>query len=114
MSWRQPLAILVKGHADEQARVLCTRCRGSVNPVLGKHPLNLIPQLLFDYCWMLARIGVPFVRDLTAIDTVLQHQIEGPAGELLTAKGSAVCQHPPLAPNSRASSSACSTRTDLS
>ena len=39
--------------------------------------------------------------DLAAIDAVLQHQIEGPAGKLLTTKGSAVCQYPPLAPNSR-------------
>ena len=41
------------------------------------------------------------MRDLTAIDAVLQHQIEGPAGKLLTTKGVAVCQYPPLAPNSR-------------
>ena len=41
------------------------------------------------------------MRDLAAIDAVLQHQIEGPAGKLLTTKGSAVCQYPPLAPNSR-------------
>ena len=39
--------------------------------------------------------------DLAAIDAVLQHQIEGPAGELPTTKGSAVRQYPPLAPNSR-------------
>ena len=53
-----------------------------VEPLLGEHRLNLIPQLLFDYCCMLARIGVTFVRDLTPIDTILQHQIEGPAGKL--------------------------------
>jgi hypothetical protein len=41
------------------------------------------------------------MRDVAAIDAVLQHQIENPTGQLLTAEGHAVCQQPQLAPDSR-------------
>ena len=63
---------------------------GSIDPVLRKYRLHLVPQHLVDNRGMLSRIGVAFMRDLAAIDAVLQHQIEGAAGEFLATIGSAV------------------------
>ena len=69
--------------------------------VLSKNRLDLIPQWLVDNCRMLSWIGIPFVRDLTAIDAVLEHQIKGAAGQFLAAIRRAFCQRPPLAPDPR-------------
>ena len=50
---------------------------------------------------MLSGIGVAFVRDLAAIDSVLQHEIEGAAGELVTAIGSPVREGAAFAADTR-------------
>lgn len=50
---------------------------------------------------MLSRIGIAFVRDLAAIDAVLKHEVEGAAGELVTAKDSSVCEGAVFAADSR-------------
>ena len=100
MARRQSLAGLVKDQAGEEAWLLCVRSGRPIDPVLGEDRLNLIPQGFVDNRLMLSGIGVAFVGDLAAIDAVLQHQIEGAAGELLAAIGSAVSQYPPLAPDS--------------
>jgi hypothetical protein len=74
---------------------------GAIDPIFGEDRLNLVPQDLIDNWLMLCRVCIPLMRDLAAIDAVLQHQIEGPAGKLLAAKGSAIRQYPPLAPDLR-------------
>ena len=51
---------------------------------------TLIPKGLVDHCLMLSWICVTLVRDLAAIDAVLKHEIEGAAGELVTAINRAV------------------------
>ena len=101
MARRQSFAGLVKNQAGEEAWLFRIRSGCAIDPIFGKDRLNLVPQDLIDNWLMLSRVCIPLVCDLAAIDAVLQHQIEGPAGKLLTAKGSAVCQYPPLAPNSR-------------
>ena len=66
---------------------------------LGKDGLNLIPERLVYDRRVLSRISISFVGDLAAIDAVLQHEIEGAAGELLAAIRSAVGQDALLAPD---------------
>ena len=91
----------VKDQACEEAWLFRIRSDGAIDPIFGEDRLNLVPQDLIDNWLMLSRVFIPLVCDLASIDAVLQHQKEGPAGKLLTTKGSAVCQYPPLAPNSR-------------
>ena len=114
MARRQPLAGLVKNQAGEETGVLCIRSGCPIDSVLGKNRLDLIPQWLVDDCRMLSGIGIAFMRDLAAIDAVLKHQIEGAAGELLTANLGAVGKTRRLLLIPAASSSACRARTDLS
>ena len=72
-----------------------------IDPILGKDGLNSVPKGLVHNRRMLSGIGIALVGDLTAIDAILQHEIEGAAGELLAAVRRAVCQNPPLAPDLR-------------
>src|SRR5271170_4687577 len=48
---------------------------------------------------MLARIGIPFVGNLAAVNAILEQQIECAAGEYLPAIRGAVGLDPLLAPN---------------
>jgi hypothetical protein len=46
--------------------------------------LDDLPKLRIEDGLVLARVGFALVNDFPAIGPVLQHQIEGPAGEMLT------------------------------
>ena len=100
MARRQSFAVLVKSQADEEAGVLCIRSRCPIDSVFSKNRLDLISEWLVDNCRMLSGIGIPFVRDLTAIDAVLEHEIEDTAGQFLAAIRGAVRQSPLLTPDS--------------
>src|SRR4029077_8964203 len=89
---RQSLAGLVENQAGKEACLSGTRPDGAIHPVLSEGHLNLVPQSLVNNRLMLARIGITFMGNLAAIDTVLQHQVESSAGQFLTAEGRAVCQ----------------------
>jgi hypothetical protein len=100
MARRQSLAVFVKSQANQEARVLCIGSCGPIDPVLGKHSLDFVPQGFVDNRRMLTGIGVTLVRDLTPIDAVLEHQIKRTAGQFLAAIRGAIRQRPPLAPDS--------------
>src|SRR6516164_694756 len=51
----------------------------------GELRLNRIPKRLIDDRRVFARIGLALVKDLAAIDAVLQYQVERPAREWLAA-----------------------------
>jgi len=74
---------------------------GAIDPVLGQHGLNLVPQGFVDNGRVLSWVRIVSVRDLSTIDPVLQHQIEGASGQLPTAIGCPVRQDAPLAPDPR-------------
>src|SRR5580658_2068251 len=61
------------------ARSICP-----LNPVCGKHGLDIVPQRLVDNRRVFSGIGIAFVEYLAAVKPVLKDQIKRPAGELLT------------------------------
>src|SRR5690348_8476259 len=91
MAGRQPFAGLVKSEAGEEAWLFCIGPDLPIDAILGKDGLNLIPKGLVDNGGVLSGIGIAFVGDLTAIDAVLQHEIESAAGELLAATSCSIC-----------------------
>jgi hypothetical protein len=101
MCGRQSLAAFVEGQSGEQAGILCVYSCSSIDPVLGEDGLNPVPKGLVHDGLMLSRMGVALVRDLAAIDAVLQHEVEGAAGELVTAIDSPVREGAVFAADSR-------------
>ena len=101
MCGRQSFAAVVEDQSGQEAGILGV-CSGSpVDPVLGEDSLDLVPKGLVHDGLMLSGIGVAFVRDLAAIDAVLQHEIKGAAGELVTAIDSPVREGAAFAADSR-------------
>src|SRR5680860_1135041 len=85
MCGRQSFAAVVKGQPGEQAGIFCVCACCPIAPVLGEDSLDLVPKGLVHDGLMLPGIGVALMCDLAAIDAILQHEIEGAAGELVTA-----------------------------
>src|SRR6266446_4133911 len=81
MARRHPIAIAIKQHAGEEARLPSFSSFVALDGVTGKLGLDRIPQRLIDDWLMLARIRLLVVNDLAPIDAVLQHQVERTAGE---------------------------------
>src|SRR5262245_27258107 len=101
MSGRQSFAAFVEGQAGEEARVLRGSSGSPVDPVLGEDSLDLVPQGLVHNGFVLSGIGVALMRDLSAIDAVLQHEIKSAARELVTAPDSSVRKAAAFAADSR-------------
>src|SRR5581483_2921685 len=99
MAWGQPFASFVKGQAGKEAWLLCVRPGLSIDAILSKDGLNLVPERLVCDCRVFSRIAAAFMGDLAAIDAILQHQIKGAAGEFLAAASCPIRQYPQLAPD---------------
>src|SRR5262249_30898025 len=78
---RHPIAVAIKQHASEEARLASFSINVALpGGVAGELGLDRLPQRLIDDRLMFARIGLFVVNDLTAIDAVLQHQVERTGG----------------------------------
>jgi len=81
----QSFTAVVENQPGQETGIFCVGTCSPVDPVLGQNCLDLVPKSLVHEGLMLSGIGAAFVGDLTAIDAILQHEIEGAAGELVTA-----------------------------
>jgi len=90
MRGRQSFATFVEGRSGEQAGILGVRSCSPIDTVLGENSLDLVPKGLVHDGLMLSGIRASFVGDLATIDAVLQHEIEGAAGQFLAAIPGAV------------------------
>jgi hypothetical protein len=75
------LPSLSKQNAGEKARLPIFSALVVLGGVAGKLGLDRTPQRLIEDRLMFARVGLPVMDDLAAIDAVLQHQVERTAGE---------------------------------
>ncbi len=91
----------VEQQAGERARALRPLARSTLNRVGGKLGLHRVPKRRVDDRLVFGGIGLLLVDDLAAVDPVLQHQIEGAAGERLPAPAAARGARPLLAPDAR-------------
>jgi predicted site-specific integrase-resolvase len=87
--------------SGEQAGILSVYSVSPVDSVLGQDSLDLVPKGLVHDGLMLSGIGITLVRDLAAINAVLQHKIESAAGEFVTAIVSSVREGAALAADPR-------------
>src|ERR1700746_2954000 len=85
MARRHPIAISIKQHTGEEARLAISRARVPLGGIAGKLSLNGVPQRLIDDRRVLARMGLLLVNDLASVNAVLQHQVERAAREWLAA-----------------------------
>ena len=67
------------------------RAACSLDPIVGKDGLDLIPQRLFDNGRMFSRISSPLVSGLAAIDAILEQQIDRAAGKIFARR--TPCRH---------------------
>ena len=97
MGRRHAIAVAVKQHAGKQAR-LAGACGGvALGGTGGELRLDRIPQRLIDDRRVFARMGLSLMNDLTAINAVLQYQVERAAREWLTANAATRSGRPRLA-----------------
>jgi hypothetical protein len=80
---RHPVAVAIKQHSGEQARLPSFSAFAALGGISGKLSLDRIPERLIDDRLMFANMGLLVVNDLAAIDAVLQHQVERTAGKWL-------------------------------
>src|ERR1700730_13818346 len=97
MARRHPIAVSIKQHAGEEARLAISRARVPLGGIAGKLSLNGIPQRLIDDRRVLARMRLLLVNDLAPINAVLQHQVERTAREWLAADEAPRSARPRLA-----------------
>src|SRR5436309_5600974 len=97
-----PAAVSVEQNPDQKAWLLAHLPVGSVDAILGEDGLHIVPEGLVDDGLMLAWIALVLVDDFTTIDPVLQHQVDGPAGERLSTIPAAIRSRPDLADNASA------------
>src|ERR1700736_1920971 len=81
MARRHPVAVAIKQHASEEAR-LPSFSALALGGVAGKRRLHGIPERLIDNRLVFAKMALLVVDDLAPIDAVLQHQVERTAGEM--------------------------------
>src|SRR5271169_7253241 len=97
MARRHPIAVAIKQHASEEARLARFSVIVALGGVAGNLGLDRIPERLIDNRLMFARIGLSVVNDLAPINAVLQHQVERTAREWLTRFETTRGAHPQLA-----------------
>src|ERR1700736_4793967 len=85
MARRHPVAVAIKQHASEEAR-LPSFSALALGGVAGKLRLDRIPERLIDNRLVFARMGLLVLDDLSTIDAVLQHQVERAAGKWLATR----------------------------
>src|SRR6202035_2805297 len=96
MARRHPIAIAIKQHASEEARLPSFSAR-ALGGVAGKLRLHGIPERLIDNRLVFAKMGLLVVDDLAPIDAVLQHQVERTAGEWLATRDASRAARPQFA-----------------
>src|SRR5260370_23082405 len=74
MARRHPIAVAIKQHASEEAR-LPSFSALALGGVAGKLRLHGIPERLIDNRLVFAKMGLLVVDDLAAIDAVLPQHI---------------------------------------
>src|SRR5580693_7796639 len=84
MARRHPIAVAIKQHASEEAR-LPSFSALALGGVAGKLRLHGIPERLIDNRLVFARMELALVNYVAEICTVLQHQVECAAREQLAA-----------------------------
>ena len=82
---RHPLALGIKQHPSEQARLVCACAGVALGGIASEPHLNRIPHRLVNDWRVFARMGLSLVNDRAAIGAVPQHQVERPAREWLAA-----------------------------
>ena len=97
MARRHPIAVSIKQHTGEEARLAISRARVPLGGIAGKLSLNGIPQRLIDDRRVLARMGLLLVNDLASVNAVLQHQVERAVREWLAALQATRSARPRLA-----------------
>src|SRR6202035_5910996 len=97
MARRHPIAVAIKQHASEEARLPSFSALVPLGGVAGKLRLDRIPERLIDDRRVLARMGLLLVNDLAPVNAVLQHQVERTAGEWLATRDAARGTRPQLA-----------------
>src|SRR5262249_16952040 len=97
VAWRHPLAVAIKQHPGEQARLASSCARVALGGVAGKLGLDRIPQRRVANSLMVAKIRLLVVNDLAPIDAVPQYQVERTAGEWLATGEAARGARPQLA-----------------
>src|SRR6201984_3662276 len=97
MARSHPIAVAIKTHTGEKARLAISRARVPLGGIAGKLSLNGIPQRLIDDRRVLARMGLLLVNDLASVNAVLQHQVERAAREWLAALQATRSARPRLA-----------------
>src|SRR4029077_18889227 len=99
MARRHPIAVAVKQHADEEAGWSSSSAIVALGGIAGELGLDRIPERLIDDRLVFAKMGLFPVNDLTAIDAVLQHQVERTTGEWFPTRDAARGARPQFAPN---------------
>src|SRR5271166_582180 len=94
-----PAALRIEQNPGQQVWLIAGLSIGSVDAVLRKDGLDIVPKRLLDDGLMLARIALVLVDDFTPINPVLQHQVERAASDRLAAVPAAVGGRPDLADN---------------
>src|ERR1700691_349475 len=97
MRWAHSLAMCIEQYPGQQARLLCGHAMVSIDTVVTQDRLGFVPKRLLNDRRMLTRVALVLMHDLAAIDSVLQHEIEGTAGERLAAVLIAICCRADLA-----------------
>ena len=97
MRGRHRFGIRVEQEAGQHARLDRRAALAPLDPMFLELTLHLGPELLLDDRRMFAGKGLVLVDGLSAIERILQHQIQRPARKPLAAIGTAVGRHASLA-----------------
>src|SRR5262252_3973411 len=98
MGRRHAIAVAVEQNADEQPWLASAGAGVALGGIGSELRLDHIPQRLIDDRRVFAGMGLSLVHDLTAVETVLQHQVECTAREWLAANAATRSGRPRLAP----------------
>src|ERR1700736_1339442 len=96
MARRHAVAVAIKHHAGEEARLARSSAASVPGSIAGELLLNGIPQWLIDHRRVFAGMELALVNDLAEIGAVLQHQVERAARERLAAHESPGSARPRL------------------
>src|ERR1700680_1446169 len=97
MARRHPIAVAIKQHAAEEARLAISRARVPLGGITGKLSLNGIPQRLINDRRVLARVGLLPGNDLASVNAGLQQQVKRAAREWFAALQATRSARPRLA-----------------
>ena len=85
MGRRHPIAAGIDDQTGQQTRRLRAHRQCTLLPIGRKLVLDDLPKPRIEDGLVGARVGFALVNNVAPIDPVLQHQIEGAAGEMLAA-----------------------------